>query len=76
MLQRFLPSLMLQQAYLFRRRNFQMLLNHLLNTHSKAFSQQQLPLFGVYPFEGDELDAWLDLEHTLNLKKPKDSTGK
>ena len=43
-------SLMLQQTYLFRRRNFQML----LNTHSKAFSQQQLPLL-VFPPENENL---------------------
>ena len=40
---------MLQQTYLFRRRNFQIL----LNTHSKAFSQQQLPLLMFYAFEAD-----------------------
>ena len=44
------PSLMLQQTYLFRRRNFQML----LNTLSKAFSQEQLPRLVFYAFEGDE----------------------
>ena len=64
------PSLVLQQMYLFRRRNFQIL----LNTHSNAFSfsQQQLPLLGFDAFKGDETRHMLSLKTHIKIKKKHD----
>ena len=41
----------------------------LLNTHSKAFSQQQLPLLGFYAFEGDETRHMSRLRTHIKIKK-------
>ena len=43
----------------------------LLNTRSKAFSHQQLPLLGCTLSRGMKLDTCLDLRTHINKKKTK-----